>query len=245
MTNRMSWPALQRLYACAPWPATAGAAAPHPPYGRPPEPARVCPAVHRRRSSGRRHNDDLPNGNVIRMGIELDRSGRAVAYWISTRHPGDLRFSAYAVGERERVPAEDIIHDFVQDRPEQIRGVPWMHAAMIRLNHLGAFDEAAIIAARIGAAKMGFWTSKDGDASALADDRDASGNLITEAEPGTFQMAPEGYEFSAFDPKYPEANHDAFTKACLRGIASGFGVSLAPSPATSRACHLLDPPGVL
>lgn len=38
-------------------------------------------------------------------------------------------------------------------------------------------------------------------------------------------MAPEGYEFSAFDPKYPEANYDAFTKACLRGIASGFGVS--------------------
>lgn len=225
VTNRMSWPALQRLYVRT--------------MARDGEVLlrRIRHMDARRNRHGyalqfidvdrldERHNDDLPNGNVIRMGIELDRSGRAVAYWISTRHPGDLRFSAYAVGERERVPAEDIIHDFIQDRPEQIRGVPWMHAAMIRLNHLGAFDEAAIIAARIGAAKMGFWTSKDGDASALADDQDASGNLITEAEPGTFQMAPEGYEFSAFDPKYPEANYDAFTKACLRGIASGFGVS--------------------
>ena len=172
-----------------------------------------------------RYNDTAPNGNAIRMGVELNREGRAVAYWIDNWNPGDMLQLTGAAKERERVPADQIIHDFLQDRAEQIRGIPWMHAALIRLNNLGAFDEAAIIAARIGAAKMGFWTSKDGDGSALADDEDAAGNLITEAEPGTFSVAPEGYEFQSFDPKYPEANYDGFTKACLRGIASGFGVS--------------------
>jgi lambda family phage portal protein len=224
VTGRLSWPALQRLYVRTM--------------------ARDGEVLLRRIRDGsrnrhgytlqfidvdrldERYNDTAKNGNLIRMGIELNREGRAVAYWINNYHPGDIMLGHSAVSmQRERVPADDIIHDFIQDRPEQIRGVPWMHAAMIRLNHLGAFDEAAIIAARIGAAKMGFWTSKDGDASALADDEDASGNLITEAEPGTFGMAPDGYEFQSFDPKYPEANYDAFVKACLRGIASGFGVS--------------------
>lgn len=173
-----------------------------------------------------RYNDELPSGNVVRMSVELNRDGRPVAYHILSRHPGDMwAQSGEQYDVRERVPADQIIHDFVADRPEQIRGVPWMHAAMIRLNHLGAFDEAAIIAARIGAAKMGFFTTKDGDGTGIADDSEADGTLITEADPGTFHVLGEGQSFTAFDPKYPEANYDGFTKACLRGIASGFGVS--------------------
>lgn len=173
-----------------------------------------------------RYNDDLPNGNIIRMSIELNREGRPVAYHVRNRHPGDyIAGLDMGYGERERIPADQIIHDFLQDRPEQIRGVPWMHAAMLRLSHLGAFDEAAIIAARIGAAKMGFFTADDGDVSGLSDGEDEAGNLMTEVDPGMFGVLPRGYDFKSFDPKYPEANYDGFTKACLRGIASGFGVS--------------------
>lgn len=173
-----------------------------------------------------RYNDDLPNGNIIRMSVELNREGRAVAYHVRNRHPGEhLPTGDIGLGERERIPADQIIHDFLMDRPEQIRGVPWMHAAMLRLSHLGAFDEAAIIAARIGAAKMGFFTAEDGDISGMSDGEDEVGNLMTEVDPGMFGVLPKGYDFKAFDPKYPEANYDGFTKACLRGIASGFGVS--------------------
>lgn len=172
-----------------------------------------------------RYNDTLPDGVIIRMGIELNRDGKPIAYHILNQHPGDWMSRTDAQMQRERVPAEEIIHDFICDRPEQIRGVPWMHAAMLRLSHLGAFDEAAIIAARIGAAKMGFFTAEDGDISGLADGEDATGELMTEVDPGMFGVLPKGYDFKAFDPKYPEANYDGFTKACLRGIASGFGVS--------------------
>lgn len=172
-----------------------------------------------------RYNADLSNGNVIRMAVELNREGKAVAYHISDRAPGELFGSVTPATERERVPADQIIHDFVSDSPEQIRGIPWMHAAMLRLAHLGAFDEAAIIAARIGAAKMGFFTTPDGDGTGMSDGEDAAGNLMTEVDPGMFDVLPKGYGFETFDPKYPEANYDGFTKACLRGIASGFGVS--------------------
>lgn len=172
-----------------------------------------------------RYNDTLENGRTIRMGVELDADGKAIAYHILNQHPGDWMARTDIQAQRVRIPADEIIHDFVCERPEQIRGVPWMHAAMLRLSHLGAFDEAAIIAARIGAAKMGFFTAEDGDISNMSDDEDAAGNLMTEVDPGMFGVLPKGYGFQAFDPKYPEANYDGFTKACLRGIASGFGVS--------------------
>ncbi|MCK7513853.1 MAG: ATP-dependent Clp protease proteolytic subunit [Desulfobacterales bacterium] len=53
-----------------------------------------------------------------------------------------------------RIPAEQILHTFITERINQPRGVPWMHSAMTRLNNLGAYEEAEIVAARIGAAKM-------------------------------------------------------------------------------------------
>lgn len=100
-----------------------------------------------------------------------------------------------------------------------------MVSAILRLQHLGRYEEAALVAARVGAAKMGFWTTPDGTADALADDKESDGTLITEAEPGTFGVGPPGSQFQTFDPTYPHEQFDKFVKATLRGIASGVGVA--------------------
>lgn len=162
--------------------------------------------------------------NIV-MGIEIDDTCRPVAYHLLTKHPGDnLRGGAGGAVKRERVDASDIFHLFRPDRPEQQRGVPWMHTAMLRLQMLGAYEEAALVAARTGAAKMGFFTAED-DGSALADGESDSGEFLTDADPGTFGILPKGYTFQSFDPDYPTANYDTFVKSCLRGIASGLGVA--------------------
>jgi len=172
------------------------------------------------------YNDDLPGGNKIRMGVELSPEGRAVAYHVLNRHPGDFRNALSGVADRERIPAGEIIHDFLADRPEQVRGIPWMHAAMLRLKMLGAGEEAAVIAFRIGASKMGFYESPDGDPGPMGTDKDpATGEVYDDVEPGHIGMLPPGYKFSSFDPNYPDAAYDPFVKACLRGVASGLGVS--------------------
>lgn len=168
--------------------------------------------------------------NAIRMGVELNEYGRPVAYWLKTAHPGDLyQVTSNVQGARHlRVLAEDIIHGFIADRPEQVRGMPWAHAAMIRLNNLGGYEEAAVIAARVGASKMGFFTTPDGQAEVVStgtDDGTADGGLTMDADPGVFQSLPQGVEFQAFDPDYPTAMYADFVKANLRGIASGLGVA--------------------
>ena len=169
--------------------------------------------------------------NQIRMGVELNSWGRPVAYWLRSRNPGDP-YNASATQQlavHERVPAADIIHAFIADDPEQVRGVPWAHAAMERLNNRGAFEHAAIIAARVGASSMGFYTNPDGKAEPMSTGQESDGadgtNLVTEADPGTFTVLPEGYGFEKFDPAYPSDMFGEFVKANLRGTASGLLVS--------------------
>lgn len=171
------------------------------------------------------HNELLDGGNAIIMGVEVDNYGAPIAYWLTSRHPGDTTFASKETFKRERVPANDIFHIFVADRPEQTRGFPWMSAALQDMKQLAGYREAAIIAARNGASKMGFFTAPDGMANALADGTDDFGNFTTSAEAGTFDVIPQGYSFQQYNPEYPTANFDSFVKSCIRSISSGLGVA--------------------
>lgn len=163
--------------------------------------------------------------NEIRMGVEIDAYGRAVAYWLRPYHPGDQWHVAQAqvTADHQRIPADEILHVYTADRPEALRGVPWLHAAMIQLQNLGGYEEAAVIAARVGASKMGFFTTPDGQPG--ADGEDADGVPFSEAEPGAFGVLPEGVAFTPFNPDYPHAMFAQFVSAALRGVASGLGVA--------------------
>lgn len=165
----------------------------------------------------------------IRMGIEVNAYGRPLYVWLRNRHPGEMYAAPGELqgGTHVRVAASDLVHYFIADRPEQFRGVPWMHAAMLRINNLGGYEEAAIVASRVGASKMGFFSGPDGaDAGTLADSEDAAtGELYAEAEAGAFGTLPAGTTFTPFNPDYPSQMFEQFVKANLRGIASGLGVA--------------------
>jgi lambda family phage portal protein len=173
----------------------------------------------------------LPNGNQIRMGVEIDRWFRPVAYHLLTDHPGD---SVWMYNRRQyiRLEARDVLHPFIRDRFNQPRGVPWMHSAMTRLQNIGAYEESAIMAARIGASKMGFYELDDfADAGAAtgtnpaATTTDEQGRPISEVEPGLMEQLPKGWKVNFADWKYPDGEFAPFMKASLRGIASGLLVS--------------------
>lgn len=171
-------------------------------------------------------NKALPNGGAIHMGVELDPQSRVIAYHLLKRKPSAWQAGNYP-REHERVLADEIIHVFVADFAEQVRGVPWMYAALLNLVHLGGFEEAAVIAARIGASQMGFIESPDGGQT-LADGqaKGASGAPQIDAEPGQMYTMPPGYKFNAgWNPKYPDAAIEPFVKALLRGIAAGVNVA--------------------
>lgn len=172
-------------------------------------------------------NGRAANGNLIRMGVELDPVGRPVAYYVKKAHPGENWMTSRPV-ETERVSARDMFHLFLQERGEQVRGFTWLHAVLARMNMLHAYEEAAVVAARVGASKMGVFTRKDDATSSLdtmADARATDGALQMSAEPGEFIELPAGYELSSWNPDYPHANFETFLKSCMRGISAGLDVA--------------------
>lgn len=173
------------------------------------------------------HNQDLRNGHKIIMGVEIDKWGRPVAYHINPIGSQDSVFRYdYSYTEPERVPASDVIHLYIPLRPHQVRGIPTAHAAMLRLNMLGGYEEAELVASRLAASKMGFYTRNDEGVGpdALEDDVNS---LAQEAEPGAIEILPYGVDFKSWDPNHPAGHFDSFCKSMIRGIACGLGTSYA------------------
>ena len=103
------------------------------------------------------------NGNRVRMGVEIDKWGRPVAYHFLRNHPGDYQFTGSAVvaRQRQRIVAKDVIHLFSVERPGQTRGVTAFASAIMRLRNLSGYEEAEIVAARASSAMMAFVRTPD------------------------------------------------------------------------------------
>lgn len=168
-------------------------------------------------------NQQMKNGDEIIMGVKLDKNGKPISYMLFKDHPHNQYFGNYN-REHIEVKADEIIHAFVSERPEQTRGVPFMTTALSRLKMLDGYEEAELVAARVGASKMGFFTSPSGD-QYTGDDTEDDYTPVMNAEAGTFEQLPDGMDFKSFDPQHPASGFDGFHKSVLRGIASGLGVS--------------------
>lgn len=169
------------------------------------------------------YNAQQANGNIVRMGVEIDTYGRPVAYWLRGTHPNDSGPGVGVGVQRERVPAADIFHCFIASRPEQRRGYPWMAAAIESLYHLGELDQSALVAARKGADTLGFFVSPDGSLPNGAGE--GADPPIEVSVAGTFDTLPEGYDLRAYESQYPSAVYGEYVKANLRRVASALGVS--------------------
>ena len=170
-------------------------------------------------------NLQLTNGNQVRMGVEINKFGKPVNYHLLKVHPNDdLVVSDYVGAKYNIVPAEEIIHYYHQERPHQTRGIPPLSACLRDLKMLDGYMEAELVAARVGASKMGFFKSNDGD-SYTGEDKIDTNNPVMFAEAGTFEQLPTGTEFQSFDPQHPTTAFKDFTKSIIRSIASSLNVS--------------------
>lgn len=169
-------------------------------------------------------NQELSNGNIVRMGIEFDKWGREVAAHILKHRPAAGMYQ-YAPHEHERILATEYIHSMLHHRPEQARGFPWLHASMVDIHHLGEYRESELIAAEISAKNLGFYKQNpDALDDPPAEDSD-EGELYEELEPGTAKLLPYGIEYQEGMSQHPHTNFGDFIKNTLRGIASGAGPS--------------------
>jgi len=147
---------------------------------------------------------------------EIAAHPRPTAYW--------LRDNPQA-GDSRRVPASDLLHVYLAENPEQMRGIPWMHASMLAMHDLGEFTRSALLNARRSADVLGYLVSPDGTGNAVTDETDAAGQPIKINAPGTYDVLPEGYDIRTPDYNYPNTVFEPFTKAIMRRVASGLDVA--------------------
>jgi lambda family phage portal protein len=170
---------------------------------------------------------ELPNGHTIKMGIEFNEWQRPVAYWMLPYHPGELGFVMRPQKTKpERILAHEIIHLYRILRPSQTRGVPWIYSSMVRMNHVGRYEEAEVIATRAQANIMGFVERTDDDPVAPdPNNQPDSQDQIDGFEPGAIDYLNPGETFKGFAPTRPGDAFDPFMKAMLRALSAGQGVS--------------------
>jgi lambda family phage portal protein len=170
-----------------------------------------------------RMNRLSPSGgeNEIRMGVEINQYGRPVAFWMWD-HPAS--YTAMG-GPRNhiRVPAEQVIHLYDPERCNQTRGTSWFACIMLPLKMLDGYIEGELVGARLAASKMGFFQLKVGESGEFTPD--VNNEISMEANPGSFETLPPGYELATFDPHHPNVAYGAFVKGALRTVSTGLDCS--------------------
>lgn len=171
----------------------------------------------------------LPGGNGIRLGVEIDALGRKQALHLTYGHPGDPGAGIGPALTSDRVPMQHLLHGFVQRRQEQVRGYPWASAVLRRANMLDGYEQYAMVAARVGAAKMGFYTTSAEAAAGVEMTweqlRQATGELVQDVEAGMLEALPPGVDFKGWDPAYPHQNYTSFVDDSRRSLSAGLNVA--------------------
>lgn len=162
----------------------------------------------------------LPDGGYIRMGVQFDAQDRRVGYWLFREHPGDsIQFFA---GESVFVPADQILHLFLAERPNQVRGVPWGRSAYLAMRHIADYQDAQRERMRLASCFMGF-RRVDSLTEVPPELQPDEYSLLDKLEPGTLEYLPPGMEMEFATPPQPE-DDVAFVAGQLRAIAAGYGL---------------------
>ncbi len=163
-------------------------------------------------------------GNTIRCGIEFDGIGRRVAYHFFRKHPGDSTEQGNT-GEIVRVPASEILHLYRPMRPGQIRGMPWIAPALVKLFLLDQYDDAELDRKKVAALFAGFITKAAPEDNVVGESAaDSSGAAIAGLSPGTMQVLFPGEDIKFSSPADVGGSYEMFQYRTLLSIAAALGV---------------------
>ena len=164
------------------------------------------------------------NGTQIRCGIEFDKIGRRVAYHFYRRQPGDATDQS-GKGEIVRVPASEVLHLYRPQRPGQIRGVPWISPALVKLYLLDQYDDAELDRKKVAALFAGFITKNAPEDNLLGEGTaDANGGAVAGLYPGTMQVLLPGEDIKFSSPADVGGSYEMFQYRTLLAIAAALGV---------------------
>lgn len=182
------------------------------------------------------------NGNEIHDGVEVDASGRVVAYHICNHHPNE---PITTVEDWQRVELKgentglvNILHIMEAERPDQYRGVSYIAPVIEPLKQIDRYTGAELSAAVVESFFTAFITTNGNpgeipmnEASGMEPVVDhgtmvADGSNISddsneyEMGPGQVTVLQPGEAVTFGDPKRPTSGFDAFVNAIARQVGA-------------------------
>lgn len=184
-------------------------------------------------------------GHKIYDGVEVDDSGRVVAYYISNVYPFQItgevqkwtRVEAY--GEKTGLP--NILHIMDSERPDQYRGVPYLAPVIEPLLQLRRYTESELMGALVQSFFTA-WVQTETNPAALPfgevgageiagvpagnppDDNLSNDENEYEMGPGTVTHLAPGENVVFGNPNIPTAGFEVFVKTLCRIIGAGLEV---------------------
>lgn len=162
--------------------------------------------------------NNLSKGIV--QGIERDTWRRKRAYHLLKDHPGNLQTLGGSLAVK-RVEAERIIHIAYRKRIGQNRGVPMLHAVLIRLADLKDYEESERVAARISAALAMYIKKGNPDSYTVEPGKDRKNRTIPIAPGMVFDDLEPGEDVGMIESNRPNPFLEGFRNGQLRMIGAG------------------------
>ena len=163
-------------------------------------------------------------------GVERDKNGEVVAYYISKRHPLGriqrdqdwVRVEAYGKLTGRR----NVIQLFNRERIGQVRGVPLLAPIIEALKQIGRYTEAELIAAVVAGLTTTFIETEDPGGNLLGEmipeeeqiDHDNDGTI--EMSPGGIVELAPGEKANAVTPGRPNTSFDGFVSSICKQIGA-------------------------
>lgn len=182
------------------------------------------------------YNETLDNGNVVRMGIEYEATtwgiGKPVAFYFIKRIPRDWQTGArYGGGyspplnshqQRDRVPAEEIIHYARFTDTESTRPPPWGISIIGKAKQLDMYEIAEVVAARAEACKTGWlWSDIVPEGGVLPEIDPTKAAAGIKISPGGLYGLPYGVKHQSNDPTHPSGNFQNFRQGMGQATCAG------------------------
>lgn len=174
----------------------------------------------------------LPAGNEIRQGIEVNKYGRRVAFWMYKEHPHDRLGQTPGLYDLIRIPASDISHVFEPKRAGQMRGVSELAGVLVRMRSSADFEDAVLDRQKLANLFAAFVTrpappEEDIDfdpLTGLPSYYDSKANPLAGLEPGIFQELAPGEDVKFSNPPEAGTTFSDYMRTNGLGTAAGTGV---------------------
>ena len=183
-------------------------------------------------SNGESLVTELDGGGRIVDGVELDKEGAVVRYYIASRHPlaennsTELEYTAIdAFGKDTGYP--NILHIMTHERPEQRRGVPFVAAC---IEYLKQFDRylTAELAAQVVSSMLTAFIINDADGTSVGledsvaeEEKVTDNDLNLELRPGAIYDLPPGKKIETVNPLRQNTAFEGFVSTFETLIGSG------------------------